>query len=83
LQNGAVPLADSKSKSKFSKKQAAPKAVPEVKQKVNERKISRRYLLTVMREGGFYEPLTDEEFDQFKVENPELARYFEEDDIVE
>jgi len=40
-------------------------------------------LLTVLREGGFYEPLTDEEFDQFKIENPELARYFEEDDIVE
>lgn len=40
-------------------------------------------MLTVLREGGFYEPLTDEEFDQFKSENPELARYFEEDDIVE
>ena len=63
MQNGAVPLADSKTKSKFPKKPVAPKAVPEVKQKVNERKISRRYLLTVLREGGFYEPLTDEEFD--------------------
>lgn len=31
-----------------------------------------------MREGGYYEPLTDEEFDKFKSENPDLAKYFEE-----
>lgn len=48
------------------------------KQKVNERKIPRRYLLTTLREGGYYEPLTDEEFDKFKRENPDLAKYFEE-----
>jgi len=32
---------------------------------VNERKQSKRYLLTVLRPGGFYEPLTDEEFAKF------------------
>jgi hypothetical protein len=36
------------------------------KMKTNERKIPRRYLLTTLREGGYYEPLTDEEFEQFK-----------------
>lgn len=50
-----------------------------VKPKINERKIPRRYLLTKLRDGGFYEPLTDEEFEQFKIENPDLAKYFEED----
>ena len=29
-----------------------------------------------MREGGYYEPLTDEEFEKFKVENPDVAKYF-------
>jgi hypothetical protein len=44
----------------------------QVKQKVNERKIPKRYLLTVLREGGYYEPITDEEFEKFKIENPDL-----------
>jgi len=43
---------------------------------VNERKIPRRYLLTTLREGGYYEPLTDKEFEQFKIENPDVAKYF-------
>jgi hypothetical protein len=43
---------------------------------LNERKIPRRYLLTVMREGGYYEPMTDEEFEKFKNENPDVAQYF-------
>ena len=29
-----------------------------------------------MRENGYYEPLTDEEFEQFKNENPDIAKYF-------
>jgi hypothetical protein len=29
-----------------------------------------------LREGGYYEPLTDEEFEQFKIENPDVAKYF-------
>lgn len=33
-------------------------------------------MLTTLREGGFYEPLTDEEFAKFTAENPELAKYF-------
>lgn len=48
----------------------------EVKEKVNEKKIPKRYLLTTLREGGYYEPLTDEEFEQFKIDNPDVAKYF-------
>ena len=44
--------------------------------KPNDRKIPRRYLLTTLREGGYYEPLTDEEFEQFKISNPDVAKYF-------
>lgn len=29
-----------------------------------------------MREGGYYEPLTDDEFERFKTENPDVAKYF-------
>ena len=29
-----------------------------------------------MREGGYYEPLTDQEFEKFKEENPDVAKYF-------
>ena len=50
----------------------APRVVEE-KPKVNERKVPKRYLLTTLREGGHYEPLTDAEFEQFKLENPEIA----------
>ena len=55
------------------------KVQEEVKEKVNERKVPRRYLLTKKREGGYYEPLNDEEFEQFKLQNPDLAQFFQED----
>jgi hypothetical protein len=34
-------------------------------------------MLTKLREGGFYSPMTDAEFDEFKRQNPQIARYFE------
>ena len=40
-------------------------------------KIPKRYLLTTLKEDGYYEPMTDAEFEQFKLENPALAKYFE------
>ena len=43
-------------------------------------------MLTTLREGGFYEPLTEEEFEKFRKENPDIAKYFEvdaEDEDVE
>ena len=43
----------------------------------NERKIPRRYMLTKLREGGFYSPMNDQEFDEFKRQNPQIAKYFE------
>jgi hypothetical protein len=58
IQHGAV-INDGKKKTAPAKT-AQPK--PEEKQKVNERKIPKRYLLTTLREGGYYEPLTDQEF---------------------
>ena len=45
--------------------------------KVNEKKLAKRYLLTTLKEDGYYEPMTDAEFEQFKIENPTLAKYFE------
>ena len=52
----------------------------EQKPKVNEKKIPKRYLLTTLKEDGYYEPMTDTEFEQFKRENPALAKYFEMDE---
>ena len=34
-------------------------------------------MLTKMREGGHYSPLTDQEFEEFKRQNPQIAPYFE------
>ena len=58
LQHGG----DLKEKKKEAPPRAAPKVVEE-KPKVNERKVPKRYLLTTLREGGYYEPLTDAEFE--------------------
>lgn len=46
---------------------------------MNERKIPKRFQLTVLKNGQ-YEPLNDEEFEKFKQENPELAKYFDNPD---
>ena len=73
MQNGAV-LKDQKKPVKVEK--PAPVNPPQDRQKVNDRKNPRRYLLTTLREGGYYEPLTDQEFEQFKLENPDVAKYF-------
>lgn len=50
------------------------------KDRQNERKISKTYLLTKLSESGQYEPVTDEEFEQFRKENPDIAKYFEVND---
>ena len=44
---------------------------------MNEKKMPKRYLLTTLKEDGYYEPMTDAEFEQFKINNPALAKYFE------
>jgi len=48
-----------------------------VKAKEEENKIPKRYLLAVPTEDGSYEPMTENQFEQFKAENPALAKYFE------
>ena len=59
------------------KTETAPEPKPPV---VNEKKIPKRYMLTKLREGGFYSPMTDAEFDDFKRQNPDIAPYFETDE---
>ena len=34
-------------------------------------------MLTKLRDDGFYTPMTDPEFEDFKRQNPQLAAYFE------
>jgi len=34
-------------------------------------------VLTTLRENGHYEPITDEEFEEFRKLNPDMASYFE------
>lgn len=72
---------------KQSQVQAAAAAAPQpaqIAKKVNERKIPKRYQLTVLRDGQ-YEPLSDEDWTKFCDENPELSKLFlaDEDTVVE
>jgi len=59
-----------------NKQVVPPKAEPPA----NQRKLPSRYMLTMLREGGFYSPMTDQEFEDFKRNNPQLAQYFETDE---
>lgn len=45
--------------------------------KVNEKKQPKRYVLTVLNEEGHYEPITLEQFEEFRQENADLAKYFD------
>ena len=69
IKHGEAPI---ESKSKNNKKMPPP-----AKQKVNDKKIPKPFMLTVLRDGQ-YCPLSQQEFDQFKREHPHLARYFSE-----
>ena len=77
LQNGGVSLEAKKKAPGLSRK---PSKQEPSKEKQNERKISKRYLLTVHKEDGHYEPMTDAEFEVFKRDNPSIAKYFEIDE---
>jgi len=78
MESGGVPINDRRRPNSIR----APKqvAVPEPKLRDNDRKVPRKYMLTALREGGFYSPMTDAEFDDFKRQNPQMARYFEVND---
>jgi len=69
----AVPESDASKQLQNKKQQAAAQAPAPKRQ--NERKIPKRYQLTVLRD-GIYEPLSDEEWAKFCEENPELAKLF-------
>ena len=34
-------------------------------------------MLTVLKDDGHYYPMTDKEFEEFRQNNPDLAKYFE------
>ena len=78
LANGGVPLNEKKQAAAANaREQEDGGQVAEDKEKQNERKIPRRYVLTVLRESGQYEPMTDAEFEDFRAKNPDIAKYFE------
>ena len=37
-------------------------------------------MLTKLREGGYYSPMSDAEYEDFKRQNPQIAKYFEVDE---
>ena len=37
-------------------------------------------MLTMLRDGGYYSPMTDAEFEEFRRQNPNIAKYFEVDE---
>ena len=76
LENGGTPVGTPAGRANQNRK-VKPVAAPEPKPVLNERKIPKRYMLTKLREGGFYSPMTDQEFEEFKRQNPSIAPYFE------
>lgn len=76
VQYGARPINDNSNQKKQKK------TPPPAKPKINERKIPKRYMLTKLKD-GYYEPLSESEFEQFKLENPDLVKYFESDENLE
>lgn len=79
IKSGAPASEEEKKDKKESK--VKPKPVQEIpKERQNERKIPKTYLLTKLSESGQYEPVTDEEFELFRKQNPDIAKYFEVND---
>lgn len=69
IKHGApAPINDAKKKPVKGVEVAPPK--------VNERKVKKPYILTVLRD-GVYEPMSEEEFRKFKEDHPDLAKYFD------
>jgi len=65
LENGGIAVSE-KRKPNSMKPLKEVSVTPEQKNRDNERKIPRRYMLTALREGGYYSPMTDAEFEDFK-----------------
>jgi hypothetical protein len=69
--HGAAPLGES-----LSQKAKAKKPEIVVQPRINERKIKKQYILTILKD-GVYEPMNDQEYEQFKQDNPDIAKYFD------
>ncbi len=59
-------------------KKVPPPPVPQ-KPKINEKKIPKKYQLTVLRD-GIYEPISEDDWKQFQQEHPQIAKYFDSED---
>jgi hypothetical protein len=75
VEYGAPPIHDPKSQ-KAAVVQSK-KMPPPQKQKINERRIPKTYILTVFKD-GYYQPMTQEEYQNFLHDNPDVAPYFTE-----
>ena len=78
LQHGAKLLDNGPAAQKNKAKKVQPPPVQQ-KPKINERKVSKRYQLTVLKD-GIYESMNEDEWVRFQQEHPEIARYFDSDD---
>ena len=74
-QHGASPLTDKTKPAEKVKNQPKAQPVP----RKDERKQPKKFVLTTLRENGHYEPVSEAEFEMFRQENPDLAKYFEDD----
>ena len=85
LERGGAPIKEGKNNANNRRPKAPAAQVPAAPAEpkpapVNEKKTKRQYMLTMLREDGFYSPMTDAEFEQFRQSNPQIAKYFELDD---
>lgn len=55
---------------------------PPPKEKINQRKVPKEFVLTVLKDGQ-YQPLTQEEFNKFLQDNQDIAKYFTDESQVE
>ena len=72
LVQAGVPAPQEKSKN--SKKQPAV-ATEDKPKPVNEKMQPKRYRLSIFKDGS-YQPMTEEEFENFLEENPQMKQYF-------
>ena len=79
LESGGAPIGDGR-RPNANRRPKPAVTPPEPKARENERKIPRRYMLTKLREGGYYSPMSDAEYEDFKRQNPQIAKYFEVDE---
>jgi len=78
VQNGAPVLNDTYKKKPDPKNGCVRPTQPQPK--VNEKKQPKRYVLTALNEEGHYEPITLDQFEEFRLEHPDLAKYFDGND---